>query len=85
VIYVLASVRPPWRAAFATNHIIEPEAHKLSPPNPRYEKGGKGIPPARMKSPNQFAVIGKYLDKEKLLGVVAAAIAIETYELNLEE
>jgi hypothetical protein len=57
----------------------------LSPPNPRYEKGGKGIPPARMTSPNQLAVNGKYLDKEKLLGVLVVAIAIETYELNLEE
>jgi len=64
---------------------MDPDAHRFSPPNPRYEKGGKGIPPARMKSPSQFAVIGKYLDKEKLLVEPDATIAIETYELNLEE
>ena len=80
----------PWKAAFAIPHCNEPAAQRLRPPYPRYEKGGIGIPPASIKRPNHPVVnplpniLLVELAKE-LVSLTSVAIAIDTYELNLEE
>ena len=92
--------RKNWKPAFIANHIVEPAASRFTPPMPRYENGGKGMPPARINRESHPTGNPSFRDFAKRFFAAAAgsapaapskfpanilAIAIETYDLNLEE